>query len=66
MIDSRISQRDKIVMLILKKLDEYLKTVMKKESKVFFFADKEFEDICRSMGFKYADGDFHNMMYRKA
>lgn len=64
MVDSKYSGQG-LEMHVMKEIDDYIRTLSTKDSRVFVMANKPMDEVCRRFGFKYLDDDFRCVMTRK-
>ena len=51
--------------LLLKELEDYIRTVVPRGGQVFAFVDRPYDELCRKFGFRYLDEDYQRAMVRR-
>lgn len=52
-------------LLILKELEDFIRTAAAKNAQVLVFVDRPYDEVCRKFGFKYLDSDYQTAMVRR-
>lgn len=63
MVDERFKGR-KLEAMVLKEIDDYIKSVGTKDSQTILIADKELGELARRFRYMYFDSDFYAIMKR--